>query len=361
MKVAVIRREYITHLDGINRFIALLAEGLVRLGHDVFLVSWCYSDKVKYEELSSWFKLAHGLDVELPIYTLEDGPCKGDPWVKMLLKWWLNGGELLSREGADIRLVNGSLLLRFKPKIAVAHGPILNWSFHRRLIQRIFYSNFDKIVCVSEETKRQCNKAGILECDEIIPLPVKLDLYNPRGLSQRENIIVHVGTRPVKNPDISIKAVEELRKRGLDVELAIIGPSSRELEMQVKDKSYIKTFFDVDEKRKNEILCNSKAYVLPSSTETFSLSTFEAMACGTPVVVSSAVPKEVVINEYNDVMINNLNPIEYTNALERLLRNEEYWLRISKNELSFVKQFDYIKIAKKYEELLDKLVKTNKN
>ena len=33
MQVALIRRDYITSLDGINRFIALLAEGLVRLGH----------------------------------------------------------------------------------------------------------------------------------------------------------------------------------------------------------------------------------------------------------------------------------------------------------------------------------------
>jgi len=35
MKIALIRREYITHLDGVNRFIALLAEDLRRLSHKV--------------------------------------------------------------------------------------------------------------------------------------------------------------------------------------------------------------------------------------------------------------------------------------------------------------------------------------
>jgi hypothetical protein len=35
VKIAITRREYITHLDGVNRFIALLAEGLRRLGHEV--------------------------------------------------------------------------------------------------------------------------------------------------------------------------------------------------------------------------------------------------------------------------------------------------------------------------------------
>ena len=35
MKIALVRREYIIHLNGVNRFIALLAEGLTKLGHDV--------------------------------------------------------------------------------------------------------------------------------------------------------------------------------------------------------------------------------------------------------------------------------------------------------------------------------------
>ena len=34
MRIALTRREYITHLDGVNRFIALLAEGLTKLSHD---------------------------------------------------------------------------------------------------------------------------------------------------------------------------------------------------------------------------------------------------------------------------------------------------------------------------------------
>ena len=45
MRIALIRREYITHLDGVNRFIAWLAEGLHKLGHDIVLASWCYSEQ----------------------------------------------------------------------------------------------------------------------------------------------------------------------------------------------------------------------------------------------------------------------------------------------------------------------------
>ena len=35
--------------------------------------------------------------------------------------------------------------------------------------------------------------------------------------------MIHIGTRPVKNPHISIEAVKILRKRGFNVRLIIIG------------------------------------------------------------------------------------------------------------------------------------------
>ncbi|MEM4452188.1 MAG: hypothetical protein QW182_03150 [Thermosphaera sp.] len=40
MRIGLIRREFITHLDGVNRFIANLAEAFKLLGHEVFILSW---------------------------------------------------------------------------------------------------------------------------------------------------------------------------------------------------------------------------------------------------------------------------------------------------------------------------------
>jgi len=54
MRIALIRREYITHLDGVNRFIALLAEGLAKLGHDPLIMTWCYNGIAK-DKLPGWF------------------------------------------------------------------------------------------------------------------------------------------------------------------------------------------------------------------------------------------------------------------------------------------------------------------
>jgi len=54
------------------------------------------------------------------------------------------------------------------------------------------------------------------------------------------------------------------------------------------------------------------------------------MAYGTPVVVSNAVPEEVVINNFNGIRVNSFNPEDYASALEKLLTDKELWLELSK-------------------------------
>jgi hypothetical protein len=121
MKIALIRREYITHLDGVNRFIALLAEGLIKLGHEPIIASWCWYGTQR-EMLPKWFREIHGLDVEIPIYTLKGSQCSGDPWLRIAWNWLTDGSKLLKKEGADAAVINSVVPLRFSPKVAVNHG-----------------------------------------------------------------------------------------------------------------------------------------------------------------------------------------------------------------------------------------------
>jgi glycosyltransferase involved in cell wall biosynthesis len=96
--------------------------------------------------------------------------------------------------------------------------------------------------------------------------------------------------------------------------------------------------------------------ILPSSYEALPYVALEAMACGTPVIVSTAVPEEVVINNFNGIRVGSFNPEDYANALKKLLTDEELWLKISRNGLEFVKQFDYIEIAKRYISIISELL-----
>jgi len=340
MKIALIRRKYITHLDGVNRFIAFLAEGLARLGHDPVIVGWCYRG-VDQARLGEWFKEVHGLDSPLPIYTLRAGPCEGDPWLAIAWDWLTKGSRLLVKEGVEAAIVNGAIPLRFRPKIAVNHGITIRPGKLYLPIARRLYRRYDRVVCVSNKLRDEVRGVLGVDCD-VIPLPMKLDLYRPAKYSDRENVIVHIGTRPVKNPWISIEATKILKTRGHDVRLVVVGSS-----LGLPKAEGVEYRYATPEKV-IELICRAKALILPSSYEAFPYVPAESMACGTPVVVSNATPEEEVIDGFNGIRVNSFDPRDYANALERLLLDEELWLRLSRNGLEFVKQFDYIEIAKKY-------------
>ena len=85
MYIALIRRTSITHLDGANQFITLLAEGLAKLGHEPVILGWCYNG---VKTARKWFKEMHGLDTPISILTLRNDPCEGDFWIRITAHWF---------------------------------------------------------------------------------------------------------------------------------------------------------------------------------------------------------------------------------------------------------------------------------
>lgn len=211
------------------------------------------------------------------------------------------------------------------------------------------YRSYDRVVCVSNKLREEVRRALGVDC-VVVLLPLKLENYRPTRPEERENVIVHIGTRPVKNPHISIEAVRILRKRGLPVRPVIVGPPAN---LPIDD--FVDVRLSLSEKEKIELLCRAKALILPSAYEALPYVTLEAMACGTPPVVSSAVPEEVVADGFNGVRVGSYNARDYADALERLLRDEELWGRLSENGTKFVRQFDHVRVALTYVELIEQL------
>jgi len=221
-----------------------------------------------------------GLEEEISVYTIEEKPRRGDPWIEIMFDWWFKGSRLLKELGADVAVVNGVVPLRFKPKVAVAHGIHGRTSHSQRLILKALYRMYDYVVCVSKASEEEYR--GIAECDEIIPLPFKTSLYTPKPLESRSNIVIHVGTAPRKNPQVSVEAVRILRERGFDVKLVFVGARGSLVEEFTRRYSFVEALFGVNKMTKAELLSGAKALILPSSGETFSYTALEAMASGTP-------------------------------------------------------------------------------
>jgi len=141
-----------------------------------------------------------------------------------------------------------------------------------------------------------------------------------------------------------------LRRRGYEVKLVMISAP-----ISIPSDEVVEFRNGITENEKLELLCRAKALILPSSYEALPYVTLETMACGRPGVVSSAVPKEVVIDSYNGLRAHRPDPRDYAAALERLLTDQELWLKLSRNGREFIKQFNYIEIANKYINLIKNL------
>lgn len=105
--------------------------------------------------------------------------------------------KLLSEDGIDVAIVNGVILLLFKPKIAVNHGITLKPSKLYLLFAKELYRRNDKVICVSSKTRNEVRNLLNVDC-EVIPIPLKLELFKPLKSSEREDTVIHIDTRAVK-------------------------------------------------------------------------------------------------------------------------------------------------------------------
>jgi alpha-1,6-mannosyltransferase len=122
------------------------------------------------------------------------------------------------------------------------------------------------------------------------------DVYAAPG----ETLLVHCGRlSPEKKPQRSLNTLATLRAKGLPARLVVAGdgPLRRRLERRAARDKLPVTFagFLPDRSDLAALLASADVAIAPGPAETFGLAGLEALACGTPVVVSaeSALPEVV--------------------------------------------------------------------
>ena len=139
------------------------------------------------------------------------------------------------------------------------------------------------------------------------PLGVDLDTFTPERGSQAvraryaaadETLLVHCGRlSPEKAPQRSLNTLATLRADGVPARLVVAGdgPLLQRLQRHAARKALPVTFagFLPDQTDLAALLASADVAIAPGPVETFGLAALEALACGTPVVVSaeSALPE----------------------------------------------------------------------
>ena len=242
----------------------------------------------------------------------------------------LNIGKFARRNGIPTVVFSHETLRGLAHRFLPAWLPrkaIVNW--HNRRLAR----NFDHVIATTEFAAAEFREIGT---KNLVKIPLGVDLINfspdhhspefrQELLKGSEVLLVHCGRlSPEKEPQRSIEALVELRKRGIDARLVIvgIGPMWKKIRLMAKDLPVDTLGYIADRKRVAAILSSADVSLAPGPLETFCLSALESIASGTPVVASqsSAVGEFLKVNLKNPAgAVAADNGTAFADAIESLL------------------------------------------
>jgi glycosyltransferase involved in cell wall biosynthesis len=233
-----------------------------------------------------------------------------------------------------------------KPVIAYIHS--IDWELVSRSINkpilrnvvesvvikyvRNLYNKCMLLIVPSRTTGDVLQWKKIYSDQAIIPLGIDTDVFSPTkdkdaakmalNISPRRNVIGFVGRIAYeKNLTTLVRAFIRIKDEFPDAVLLIVGDGISELKEKFSKVNGIKLVGSTDDVV--PYLHAMDAYVLPSLTETTSLSTIEAMSCGVPVIVTPVGDvKYYIKNNVNGLKFKKENSFELSVKLRKLLKNE---------------------------------------
>jgi alpha-1,6-mannosyltransferase len=167
-------------------------------------------------------------------------------------------------------------------------------------LNRATARNYDRVVCTTGWAAAEFERIGARNLIQA-PLGVDLHTFAPRPPDGHTDVLlVHCGRlSPEKKPQRSLSTLATLKAQDLAVRMIMAGdgPLRERLEYRAMRQGLPVTFtgFVAGRAELAALLGGADLVLAPGPAETFGLAALEALACGTPVVVSaeSALPEVI--------------------------------------------------------------------
>ncbi len=227
------------------------------------------------------------------------------------------------------------------PLILIIHG-IEAWTSPAISMSRLSISSVTKFVSVSEFTKGRFREWAPLSEEQgvVIPDCVDLSLFNPgpkpKYLLERYDLsgkviltLAHLrSSERYKGIDEVIDEMPAFLKEMPDLIYLIASDGDDRLRLEAKANSlglgqHVKFTGYVAEHEKSDHYRIADAFVMPGRGEGFGIVYLEAMACGIPVVASTAdASREAVLNGKLGLLASPDKPLEIRTAVKAALERE---------------------------------------
>jgi glycosyltransferase involved in cell wall biosynthesis len=347
MRVVLTRREALDSPDGVSIFIVALAQALCELQHEVKIVVGCLQSVSEFERL-----LAPRLD--LSILALSRTPLSGPASVVA----WLRGKRAIDRFAPDIVIHSEAIPLPFGGTVVhVIHdleprrgrlAPL--W----RTVRRFSARRSNHVVATTVELRDELVRDMGLSPDEILVIPKCIDqqAYRTRDLAARERAILHAGTLPYKDPGATIRALAKLDDPS--VRLYVTGPVTEPtrkavdaLSPRIRERVTLVGPADGMAVRSLHSQVRVAAFPTRYTIPVASATVMEAIAAGTPIVGSSRLSRDVLLDGMNGLVVDT-DPAAMAAAFRALLDDDELWMQLSVGAGRIVKRFDAFDVARQY-------------
>jgi glycosyltransferase involved in cell wall biosynthesis len=224
------------------------------------------------------------------------------------------------------------------PVISTFHGrPDLSENGKYRAAKfGIMRRGVTKVVFVSESLRQFFLSAGDLKADRttVISDGIDVSVFAPRrdtslrrelGVGDGEVLVGAVGNlRPAKSYDVLLRAAALLHRQALPYRFVVVGDAQGPLYqdlLALRDQLGLGSMvtFTGFKSGVHDVMNNLDLYASTSSSEGFSLSVVQAMACGVPVVATkSGGPEEIITHDVDGLLVDTDSPEQVAQALQRL-------------------------------------------
>lgn len=253
------------------------------------------------------------------------------------------------------------LYSRIRVVYMVHSAKIENYFPANKWVRKIIYRRIYTIVSVSEKIAKKIKDRYTFKSDTIynsVSIP-EIHEESHVSLSLLEKFILFYGRleNEVKNFDLLIEAYQQSRLKAKNIKLMILGDG--------KDKDYIVNKID-RLGLSSEILCLPKQVnpffivekaiftVLTSKYEGFPSVLVESLALGVPVVSvdCESGPSEIIINEFNGLLVENNNVESLCLAMNRMVEDNILYQNCKKNSKNSVSHLSFEMISEHWKEIL---------
>lgn len=248
-----------------------------------------------------------------------------------------------------------------RKKIVIVHSFKLENYFPKSVFwSQFLYRKAAKIVCVSSAIEKEVKLKFDLKNTKTIHNPFDFSrMQISKDTATTVDYILFFGRfdEKVKNISLMLEAffISKLFEQGIKLVLMGEGPDLIRIEDSIKGFQ-LEDYVTILPFNSNpfDIVQNARFTVLTSHYEGFPMSIVESLAIGTPVVAvdCNSGPREIIIHEYNGLLVENYNAINLAAAFNRMVSDRELYAFCKKNAAKSVEHLSLETISKQWESIL---------